>query len=75
MKAKVFDVILHKLPAGKSPALHLEEQYNNFLAQHANIRLIDSHINTLILPAERDSKPGAERAESSVIIFSTIFYE
>jgi len=33
MKAKVFEVILHKLPSGKSPASELEAQLNGFLAQ------------------------------------------
>jgi hypothetical protein len=75
MKAKVFDVVLHKLPAGKSPSVHLEEQLNNFLGQHPHLRLLATHMNTLILPAQRSTVPGAEAAESSVIIFSTLFYD
>ena len=40
MKAKVFEVILHKLPSGKSPATALEEQLNQFFAQYPDLRLI-----------------------------------
>jgi hypothetical protein len=29
MKEKVFEVVLHKLPSGKSPASALEEQLND----------------------------------------------
>ena len=75
MKAKVLDVILHKLPAGKSPSAHLEDQLNNFLKQQPHIRLASTHMNTLILPPECNAKPGTEAAETSVIIFSTLFYE
>jgi len=75
MKAKVFDVILHKLPAGRSPAQHLEAQFNNFFVQHPNIKLLGTHVNTLVVPAERNAADGTEAAESSVIIFSTLFYE
>ena len=75
MKAKVFDVILHKLPTGKSPSVHLEEQLNNFLKQHPNIKLLGTHMNTLIVPPERSAMQGSEAAEASVIIFSTLFYD
>ena len=75
MKAKVFDVILHKMPPGKSPSVHLEEQLNNFLKQQLNIKLVSTHMNTLILPPDRHAKQGTEAGETSVIIFSTLFYE
>ena len=75
MKAKVFDVILHKLPAGKSPSQHLEEQLNNFLGQHPHVKLVATHMNTLILPAELSAVQGSKPAEAAVIIFSTVFYE
>jgi len=75
MKAKVFDVILHKLPAGKSPSVHLEEQLNNFLKQQPHIKLVSTHMNTLILPSARQASEGNEAGETSVIIFSTLFYE
>jgi len=75
MKAKVFDVVLHKLPAGKSPSVHLEEQLNNFLKVQPNIKLVSAHMNTLILPPQRNATHGTEAAETSVIVFSTLFYE
>jgi hypothetical protein len=75
MKAKVFDVILHKLPPGKSPAAYLEEQLNGFFKQYQTIRVVATHMNTLILPPGHAAIPGSEAAQSSVIIFSTLFYE
>ena len=74
MKAKVFDVVLHKLPPGKSPASFLEEQLNEFFKQHLKIQLVATHMNTLILPPERNAMRGSEAAEPTVIIFSTLFY-
>ena len=72
MKAKVFEVILHKLPSGKSPASELEEQLNRFLNEHPDLRLVMTHMNTIVAPAEPNAMPRSE--EASVIIISTIFY-
>ena len=72
MKAKVFEVILHKLPSGKSPASALEEQLNQFLEQCPNLQVVTTHMNTIIAPAEPNAMPSSE--ESSVIIFCTMFY-
>ena len=41
MKAKIFEVVLHKLPSGKSPATALEEQLNEFLVQRPNLQLVE----------------------------------
>ncbi|HXT40796.1 MAG TPA: hypothetical protein VN887_12355 [Candidatus Angelobacter sp.] len=72
MKAKIFEVVLHKLPSGKSPATALEEQLNEFLAQHPDLRLVATHMSTLVSPAEPNAMPRSE--ESSIIIFCTLFY-
>ncbi|MGA8492359.1 MAG: hypothetical protein WB711_18170 [Terriglobales bacterium] len=72
MKAKVFEVILHKLPSGKSPASALEEQLNGFLGQHPEIRIVATHLNTIVTPAEPNAMPRSE--ESSIVIFCTVFY-
>ena len=72
MKAKVFEVVLHKLPSGQSPATALEEQINQFLAQHPDLRLVSTHMSTLVSPAEPNAMPRSE--ESSIIIFCTLFY-
>jgi hypothetical protein len=72
MKAKIFEVILHKLPSGKSPATALEEQLNQFLAQHPDLRLVATHMSTLIAPAEPNAMPSTQ--DSSIIIFCTLFY-
>jgi len=72
MKAKIFEVILHKLPSGKSPASALEEQLNGFLAQHPELRVVATHLNTLVTPAEPNAMPRSE--ESSIVIFCTMFY-
>ena len=72
MKAKIFEVILHKLPSGKSPATALEEQINEFLSQHPDLKLLSTHLSTLVTPAEPNAMPRTE--ESSIIIFCTLFY-
>jgi hypothetical protein len=72
MKVKIFEVILHKLPSGKSPATALEEQINEFLSQHPDLQLVTTHMSTLVSPAEPNAMPRTE--ESSIIIFCTLFY-
>jgi hypothetical protein len=72
MKAKVFEVMLHKLPSGKSPASALEEQLNSFLAQSAALQVIATHMNTVVAPAEPNAMPSSD--ESTIIIFCTVFY-
>ena len=72
VKAKIFEVILHKLSSGKSPATALEEQLNAFLGQHPDLRIVATHLNTIVVPAEPNAMPQSE--ESSVIVFCTLFY-
>ena len=72
MKAKTFEVVLHKLPSGKSPATALEEQLNGFLSQYPDLQLVSTHMSTLVTPAEPNAMPRTE--ESSIIIFCTLFY-
>ncbi|MGA9779814.1 MAG: hypothetical protein WBS33_16245 [Verrucomicrobiia bacterium] len=72
MKAKVFEVILHKLPSGKSPASELEDQLNAFLAQNPELKVVATHMNTVVAPAEPNAMPSSE--ESTIIIFCTVFY-
>jgi hypothetical protein len=72
MKAKIFEVVLHKLPSGKSPATALEEQLNIFLVERPQLRLVATHMSTLVAPAEPNAVPRSE--ESSIIIFCTLFY-
>ena len=72
MKAKIFEVVLHKLSSGKSPATVLEEQLNAFLSQHPDLRLVSTHMSTLVSPAEPNAMPRSE--ESSIVIFCTLFY-
>ena len=72
MKAKIFEIVLHKLPSGKSPATALEERLNDFLSQHPDLRLLATHMSTLVSPAEPNAMPRSE--ESSIVIFCTLFY-
>ena len=72
MKAKVFEVILHKLASGRSPASELEEQLNRFLAEFPDIKVLATHMNTVVAPAEPNAMPSSE--EASIIIFCTVFY-
>ncbi len=73
MKAKIFEVVLHRLPSGKSPATALEEQLNQFFTQHPDLRLLTTHMSTLVTPAEPNAMPRTD--ESSIIIFCTLFYD
>jgi hypothetical protein len=72
VKAKIFEVVLHKLPSGKSPATALEEQLNDFLKARPDLRFVATHMSTLVSPAEPNAMPSVE--ESSIIIFCTLFY-
>lgn len=75
MKVKIFDVVLHNVPAGKSPATHLEDQINSFLKHYPNLQVAATHMNTLVVPAGPASLPGAEASQPSVILFATLFYQ
>lgn len=72
MKAKIFEVVLHKLPSGKSPATALEEQLNQFFEQHPDLRLVTTHVSTLVSPAEPNAMPRSD--EASIVVFCTLFY-
>ena len=67
-----FEAVLHKLPSGKSPATALEEQLNNFLVERPQLRLMATHMSTLVSPAEPNAMPKSE--DSSIVIFCTLFY-
>ena len=75
MKVKIFDVVLHNVPAGKSPATHLEDQINAFLKHYPNLQVVATHMNTLVVPSGPASLPGSEANQPSVIIFTTLFYQ
>ena len=72
MRAKVFEVILHRLPTGASPASVLESQLNDFLSQHPNLHVVATHMNTIVSPAEPNAMPSTQ--DASIIIFCTLFY-
>ena len=72
MKVKIFEIVLHKLPSGKSPATALEEQLNEFPFATPGPPLVTTHMSTLVSPAEPNAMPRSE--ESSIIIFCTLFY-
>jgi hypothetical protein len=72
MKVKIFEIILERLRPGLSPAAALEEQLNQFLAQHPNLHLVTTHMSTLVSPAEPNAMPRTD--ESSIVIFCTLFY-
>ena len=75
MKVKIFDVVLHNVPTGKSPATHLEDQINNFLKHYPNVQVAATHMNTLVVPAGPASLSGGEASQPSVILFATLFYQ
>jgi hypothetical protein len=75
MKVKIFDVVLHNVPTGKSPSTHLEDQINAFLKHYPNLQIAATHLNTLVVPASPTSLPGTEANQASVILFATLFYQ
>ena len=75
MKVKIFDVVLHNVPAGKSPSTQLEDQINSFLKHYPNLQIASTHMSTLVVPAASASLPGAEASQPSVILLATLFYQ
>ncbi len=75
MKVKLFDVVLHNVPAGKSPSTQLEDQINSFLKHYPNLQVAATHMNTLVVPAIPASPAGVETGQPSVILFATLFYQ
>ncbi len=71
MRVKVFEVMLHTLPSGKSPASVLEEQLNGFQAQSPEVQVVATHMNAIVAPAEPNALPSSE--ESTIIIFARSF--
>jgi hypothetical protein len=72
VKAKVFEVILQKLSGGKSPASALEEQLHGFLVQHPGLRVVATHMNTIVSPAQRNAMPSSE--DASIIMLCSLVY-
>jgi len=72
MKVKTFEVVLHLLPSGKSPVTALEEQINQFLAQHPNLILVATHMNSLVMPADPNAMPRTD--EPYIVAFCALFY-
>jgi hypothetical protein len=75
MKVKIFDVVLHNVPAGKSPSTYLEDQINSFLKHYPNLQIAATHMNTLVVPAGQAGLPGEQTSLASVILFATLFYQ
>jgi hypothetical protein len=73
MKVKIFDVVLHDVPPGRSPATQLEDQINGFLKHNPNLQAVATHMNTLVLPPAGSSQ-DLEPKQPTVIIFATLFY-
>jgi hypothetical protein len=72
MKTKIFEVILHKLSSGRSPATALEEQINKFLTERPQLQVFATHMSTLVTPAEPNAMPRWE--EAAIVIFCALFY-
>jgi hypothetical protein len=72
VKAKVFEVTLHQQPAGKSSTSALEDQINTFLAQQPEVKIVSTHINTVLVPAAPTAMRSSQ--DSSIAIFCTVFY-
>ena len=72
MKVKTFEVVLHQLPSGKSPVTALEEQVNGFLMQKPDLKVVATHMSSLVMPAEPNAMPRTD--ESYIVVFCALFY-
>jgi len=72
MKVKTFEVVLHQLPSGKSPVTALEEQINEYLVQHPDLKLVTTHMSSLVMPADPNAMPRIE--EPHIVVFCALFY-
>jgi len=72
MNAKIFEVVLHKLPSGKSPTTALEEQINIFLREHPALVLNATQMSSIVMPPQPNAMP--DTTEASVIMYCLLFY-
>jgi len=73
MKVKFFDVAMHELPRGTTLAEHLTELVNRYLAEHPTIEVLQTHMNTAVLPPEEGG--GVFRdSPASVVVVLALFY-
>jgi hypothetical protein len=73
MKAKVFDIVSHRL-AGETPPEALEKKLNDFLREHPGLQVHSTHLSSVVLPSDATAMRGSEAAEPSIIIFFALFY-
>jgi hypothetical protein len=50
----------------------LEELINEFLGKHPDLKLVTTHMSSLVAPAEPNALP--RREEASIIVFCALFY-
>ena len=73
MKAKVFDVVSHRL-AGETPPEALENKLNVFLTEHPAIQVHSTQLSSVVLPPQEGALRNSEAGQPSIVIFFTLFY-
>ena len=73
MKVKIIEVSLHELPRGTTLAEFLEGQVNDFLAKKAGVKIVYTHMNTVVLPPEEGGGQFRD-APASIVVLISIFY-
>ena len=73
MKAKVFDVVSHRLH-GETPPKALEDKLNAFLAEHPGIQVHSTQLSSVVLPPIQGASRRSESGQPSIAIFCTLLY-
>jgi hypothetical protein len=73
MKVKIIEVSLHELPRGTTLSEFLEGQVNDFLAKKAGVKIVYTHMNTVVLPPEEGGGQFRD-APASIVVLISIFY-
>lgn len=73
MKVKIIEVGLHELPRGTTLSEFLEGRVNEFLAKKAGVKIVYTHMNTVVLPPEEGGGQFRD-APASIVALISIFY-
>src|SRR5262249_34444547 len=73
VKVKFFAVAMHERPRGSPLSEHLTELVNRYLAEHPSIEVVQTHVNTAVLPPEEGG--GVFRdSPASIVVVLALFY-
>ncbi len=73
LQLKLFEFSVQELPRGEALAEYAQGQVNHFLKEHPDIEVVQTHVNTTVIPPEEGGGVFKD-APSSVVIVVAIFY-